>query len=330
MDSYVNKNHVRPPKEKALLWISAFSSLSIAIFAAIRFYENELQMAVIDSFISLVTLAFFIFVYITHRVKIANIFMAIFLSAATLLTLSLKGQWQLYWLYPIIIAIFYLLPQKAAVIIITITLCIMAIIIYPILDITSFMTIIITTTLTSVFSFVIFQAYDNRNRRLTLLATIDPLTLASNRRALDAALVDIIRSQQRAPYAMSLFLIDLDYFKKINDNYGHSIGDQVLISLCSLLKDNIRALDTLYRYGGEEFIIMPLNTELAQAMNIADKLRKIVEEHLFIEDIKITVSIGVAQYKMSESAEKWISRADSALYKAKKSGRNKVLSDDNE
>ena len=123
---------------------------------------------------------------------------------------------------------------------------------------------------------------------------------------------------------VSLLLLDLDFFKKINDQHGHAAGDMVLVEVVRLMKSNTRALDALFRYGGEEFIIVPLYVELAEACIIAEKLRVIIEQHQFVNNIQLTVSMGVAQYRLNESAETWIARADAALYLAKESGRNRV------
>jgi diguanylate cyclase (GGDEF)-like protein len=93
-----------------------------------------------------------------------------------------------------------------------------------------------------------------------------------------------------------------------------------------VLRSNTRALDTLFRYGGEEFVIVPLKVDLASGMIVAEKLRLLVAQHQYVNDLKITISIGVAQYRVGETAEAWIARADAALYKAKDAGRNKVMS----
>jgi diguanylate cyclase (GGDEF)-like protein len=169
-----------------------------------------------------------------------------------------------------------------------------------------------------------FRAYNNKQHELALLATIDPLTSSGNRRLLETKLSEVITNQSRVQYSMCLILLDLDGFKDINDEYGHAVGDQILISLCDLVKEHTRAVDSLYRYGGDEFIIAPLNMSLETAKYLAEKICYIVENHEFIHNIKLTLSIGVSEYEIDDTAESWISRADTSLYKAKKNGRNKV------
>jgi diguanylate cyclase (GGDEF)-like protein len=307
-----------------MLGLSAIATFCITAFAGIRFYNNDINMALLDLFISFSTLVFFLFVFFTRKVKAANFILSIILLIAILLTIALKGEFQVHWMYLVIIALYYLLAPNKATPLIAISLVIMGGIIYPESTFVHFITIMVTTSLTTVFSYVIFKSYYDKQQQLVRLSTIDSLTQVGNRRSLDKNLLAIIKSQQRQQCDMCLLLIDIDYFKKINDNYGHIVGDDVLATLSLLLKENIRVLDAIYRYGGEEFIILPQSMDLESAETLATKLRMLIEAHIFIKNITLTISIGVAKYQQQETAEKWISRADSALYRAKNEGRNQV------
>src|SRR5690606_27777786 len=123
---------------------------------------------------------------------------------------------------------------------------------------------------------------------------------------------------------LSLLLLDVDYFKKINDTHGHSIGDEVLRELTALVNKNIRTEDKFARWGGEEFIIVCSNTELTQAVEMAEKIRSIIDGMLFADSLRVSVSIGVAQIQDGESLEALFNRTDKALYLAKENGRNQV------
>ena len=116
----------------------------------------------------------------------------------------------------------------------------------------------------------------------------------------------------------------MDGFKAINDEHGHTAGDEILITVCKLIDDHTRVLDSLYRYGGDEFIILPLNMTLDAAKKLAENIRYIVEDHDFIHDIKLTLSIGVSEFSVNDTPESWIKRSDKSLYKAKEGGRNRV------
>lgn len=314
----------RTTSEKALLSISLLTAISISPFAFLRWLDGDTTLAIVDGIISLTALAFFLYIFNTRKISTAKKSFAILLAFATLATVAIKGEAQILWLSPAIIAIYYLMPLRLAKIISLILVLAILIIIYPKVNLTSFFTVIATTALTASLSFVIFRSYNETQRELSLLASIDPLTLSGNRRALSLKLTKIIASQHRAAYTMCLILIDLDNFKEINDKHGHAAGDQILVSLCELITKNMRVLDSLYRYGGDEFIIMPLKMSIETTRGLAEKIRVLIEQEEFIHNIKLTLSIGVAEYKADDTLESWISRADKALYKAKDSGRNKV------
>jgi diguanylate cyclase (GGDEF)-like protein len=316
----------RTQSEVMLLVLSAISALFISPFVYFRYIDGDLIVALVDALIILALGIFFIFVYKTRKIATAKMVLAIFLAIAIVLAVSIRGQSHLYWLYPAIIAFYYTLPERSAGIICLIAITMIALQISPILSHIDFFTIVMSLLLTTIFSYTIFSNYRQTNEKLALLATIDPLTFSGNRRALNIKLSEILADQQRQASDVSLLLLDLDLFKRVNDQHGHAVGDQVLVEVTQVLRSNTRALDALFRYGGEEFVIVPLKVDLAAALIVAEKLRLLVAQHKYVNDLKITISIGVAQYRVGETAEAWIARADAALYKAKDAGRNKVMS----
>jgi diguanylate cyclase (GGDEF)-like protein len=174
-------------------------------------------------------------------------------------------------------------------------------------------------------------------RRLDFLEVeniTDPLTKVYNRRYLDRRLEEEIARSKRYSLDLSVFLLDIDHFKRINDTYGHQVGDLTLSTLGSLIKADLRDQDMVCRYGGEEFLIICTNTSIKGAALVADRLRHLIEIHpIEISDIpsrkkiiQITTSIGVASLNGNiESKEKLINAADQALYRAKQEGRNRVI-----
>ena len=132
-----------------------------------------------------------------------------------------------------------------------------------------------------------------------------------------------LNNRYKTPF--SLILFDIDDFKKVNDGYGHLVGDEVLINLVKLVNENIRETDTLYRIGGEEFIIICKNTVKLDAINIAEKLRKKVEESLIvIKNKTITISIGVTEVIENDNENSIYKRVDDNLYISKNSGKNRI------
>ncbi|WP_051904471.1 diguanylate cyclase [Hippea jasoniae] len=164
--------------------------------------------------------------------------------------------------------------------------------------------------------------------KLLQLSIKDGLTNLFNRRHFNKIFYDEVDKSLENEKPFSLIIFDIDHFKKINDTYGHDIGDIVLKELSQLISDSVRASDMVFRIGGEEFAVLLLGTDAKTAYTIAEKLRKIVENHDFEKVGKVTISLGVAGIKENDSPDELFKKADKALYEAKNSGRNRtVLSD---
>lgn len=161
--------------------------------------------------------------------------------------------------------------------------------------------------------------------KLNLLASKDSLTNIFNRRMLDEFISQETLKSKRYKQKLSLIMIDIDNFKDVNDNFGHQIGDEVIISLTKIVSKNIRESDIFGRWGGEEFIIILPETSIEDAYIVAENLRKKVQNHNFEKVGSKTISLGVTQFNPSEDILEFIKRTDDAMYKAKRGGRNKVM-----
>ncbi len=156
------------------------------------------------------------------------------------------------------------------------------------------------------------------------LANTDRLTQIPNRVRLDHVLEDELKRAQNQEVPLSIILLDIDHFKAVNDEFGHQVGDIVLVDAAKLLKDNIREMDTIGRWGGEEFLVICPQTTLEDALQLSKKLRKKLENHSFPIVERKTSSFGVTCYVQGDSLNTLISRCDKALYRAKDKGRNCV------
>lgn len=176
------------------------------------------------------------------------------------------------------------------------------------------------------------QSYLKKNRELRLavttiadLAITDELTGLYNRRHMLSLLERQRTLAERDGCPFSVAFIDIDFFKDINDNHGHSTGDQVIVELAGLLQDCVREADVAARYGGEEFVLLLTGTGLPAATPLIERLRSQVEASRFsAKSLPMSVSIGVAEFTSGETVDSLLSRADKALYEAKHSGRNQV------
>lgn len=168
---------------------------------------------------------------------------------------------------------------------------------------------------------------EEQNARLKELALSDPLTGLHNRRYLEDHLDEVLASATRYQRELSLMVIDIDDFKRINDDYSHTLGDDVLVTLARLLANHLRQADVVTRYGGEEFVIVSPETSLPEAMAVAEKLRQAVEGypwHKLAANLAVTISCGLACHQPGLTRNELLKLADQELYRAKRSGRNRV------
>ncbi|MDD4880351.1 MAG: GGDEF domain-containing protein, partial [Gallionellaceae bacterium] len=147
---------------------------------------------------------------------------------------------------------------------------------------------------------------------------------AINRFGLMGRLDEVASRSQRFAHPMAVLLLDLDHFKDINDRHGHPVGDEVLKGFVEVLRQNVRASDILGRWGGEEFLVISPHLGLDSAVKLAEKLRLSIEAASFTAGIRLTASIGVAEFVPGEKVSELVERVDRALYAAKADGRNRV------
>lgn len=167
----------------------------------------------------------------------------------------------------------------------------------------------------------------NTYSKVLQYATLDALTNLNNRRQFEIRLKQEIATTKRQKNPLCAMMIDIDFFKKVNDTYGHASGDEVLRTVASVIKAQLRESDIPARYGGEEFAILLPYTHIEEAQIVGERLRKAVEETPVPIDkgtINVTISMGLAEFGQEETGEELFKRADKALYEAKESGRNRV------
>lgn len=252
-----------------------------------------------------------------------SLFLAYFIGVTATIAVYVLGAPGIYWFYPAIVANFFLVERRRALVIALLSLIAVLVgsnIASSLVDAASFfVTVIVSALLTYAF------AYRTAIQRTQLetLATKDALTGALNRRSLLDELERVRKSLAREHRNHGVLVLDLDYFKNINDQYGHAEGDRVLIDFANLMELHVRKDDRLFRYGGEEFVILIQQTTRDSLLLMAENLRAITEQQVLDPDgSPVTISIGGAVLRQNELVEDWFARADAALYMAKKVGRN--------
>jgi diguanylate cyclase (GGDEF)-like protein len=176
-------------------------------------------------------------------------------------------------------------------------------------------------------------------QRLKRQGMTDTLTTLNNRRFFEQRLQEEIEVARRSEAPLSCMMLDVDYFKRVNDSYGHQVGDQVLREVAALIRAQLRGSDVLSRYGGEEFVALLRHTDSETAQEVAERVRSGIEQHLFAlpngDEFNVTISIGVATYipgtdpaLNAPDGQTLVGRADRCLYAAKGAGRNRIVSAD--
>ncbi len=165
-------------------------------------------------------------------------------------------------------------------------------------------------------------------QRIERIASTDALTGLLNRKSLERLFQRASLLSRRTAQPMSAVLFDIDFFKRVNDTHGHLWGDKVILGVADVARATVRESDVITRWGGEEYLVLLNNCSLAQAMQVAEALRAAVASHDFglpEPQVPVSISLGVTEYRHDDSESAFFSRADAALYQAKETGRNRVV-----
>lgn len=190
-------------------------------------------------------------------------------------------------------------------------------------------TIIILGSLVAFVLIIMIRKQFGFSKQMRNLAMTDALTGVANRRSLEKIYIEHIQEVEQKNKSLSIIVFDLDHFKSINDRFGHGFGDEVLIAATKACEKVLREKDTVGRIGGEEFMILLPITSIQQAKEVAERVRIEIENLKFEssknKEVRVTTSLGVAEYRKDEEFSRLIARADKALYAAKDAGRNQTV-----
>jgi diguanylate cyclase len=313
----------RSKEEVILLMLCGLSIPSILPFGLYRLFQRNWLSAAVDLALVLGMVLVMTHVWRTGRYKLASLCVTIFYSAGMLATIYMRGLSLVYWVYPTMIAAYFVLRPSVALAINSFSLLVLVLILQTKVDLLNLFTVVVTISLVNLFSTIFSHRTGLQNRELHTATELDFLTGVGNRRALDRTLAAYAAERRPQP-ASSLLLLDLDHFKRINDTYGHAAGDQVLVRLCELMRRHTRSSDLIFRYGGEEFAIVASGAGLEAGGHLAGGLRAAVAAAPLLEHHPITISIGVADMDKASTPADWLKRADEMLYAAKQDGRDRV------
>jgi len=193
-----------------------------------------------------------------------------------------------------------------------------------------YLNLFICLVVTLVVMLLLHRILHRYQQKIESQATLDSLTGLPNRRGFDLMALKAMQEAQREPKPLAALLLDLDHFKRLNDNHGHLAGDEVLVGFSEDLQSCLRQSDIICRWGGEEFIILLKDTDSLSAQQVAEKIRVLAEQHHYVfsgTPLQTTVSIGLTELQPDDTLHSLIARADHALYRAKQTGRNRVCTE---
>nr|WP_254504414.1 GGDEF domain-containing protein [Duganella vulcania] len=313
----------RSIEEVILMLLCALTIPSILPFGVYRLVQRQWMAAAVDMALVLAMLAVIVHVWRTGRHRVAGFCVTLFYSAGLLAIVYLRGVSLIYWVYPTMIACYFVLRPRVAVAINSVTLAALVAILVSQMAVLNLLTIVVTIGLVNLFAYIFAYRTGEQNKALHTEVELDFLTGIGNRRALDRKLAE--HADERRPHLPScLLLLDLDHFKQVNDSYGHAAGDQALRRLADVMRLHTRSTDRLFRYGGEEFAVIANGAELGAAARLAENLRTAVAGARLIDNHPLTVSIGVAFMDKRVTPADWLKQADTMLYAAKQGGRDTV------
>ena len=253
-----------------------------------------------------------------------NFLLAFVATIATLVPVRVLGTVAVPWIHPLILVNYYLLPRRVALGVNVFASVILLILVSGSVNWTGISHQASVLAAVMFFAHVFVWAIDRQQRELRRQSREDPLTGLGNRRALETALQHAVARFQRSGRPLSLIMLDLDHFKRINDAFGHARGDEAIRIAADMIRHRLRKGDAVLRFGGEEFVILCENTDNDGAVHLAERLRHAARSELVIGELPITLSAGVATLHEEESGAECLERADLALLAAKSAGRDRV------
>lgn len=312
-------------KRQLVYHLHFWSFVAVAPLVMVQWRQENVLLALLLTLFCLNALTVIAFLRFGNTYFLQGRLFPILAVICAVYSTTINGHAGLYWAYPAAAALFFLLPLREATvsnIVFVISMSVVSFVTFPEAD---FWRITFSLGLTCLFVMIFAWLVGRLQSELTRLATTDPLTGCLNRSQLADILNGQIQMRERYERVSSLVLLDLDYFKTINDRWGHLAGDRVLQELSYRVTKRLRESDRLFRIGGEEFMLVLPETRQKDADKVARELLTSISSRPFVEGIQVTASASVAEVEKGDTWSVWLNRADQALYEAKAKGRNQVV-----
>ncbi|KAF1722441.1 GGDEF domain-containing protein [Pseudoxanthomonas wuyuanensis] len=301
----------------------------IAVFAVYRWTQGAYQTALFDAGIVAALLAPVIYARRTGDSLRGGMALCVLNSAACLAAYWLIGAEALTWTYLVLLSNFFIASARFALIADLLILAVLCLLLGRSSNGIQSVSALSTAALTILFSYIFASRSRDDRVQLQEMATMDPLSGVSNRREMEKKLAHAVAERRASHRHYGLILLDVDRFKEVNDLYGHAAGDHAIADLAAILRFEMRSDDQVFRFGGEEFVVLLDVANRDDLETATERLRKAVRDSLRGPGGRITISLGAAMLGQERDWHDWFSRADAALYRAKSNGRDSyVIADD--
>ncbi len=308
--------------------LGASAVLGITPFAVMRFLQGNVVAGIVDTLILLGITGSVVYAWMTGDTRRSGLVCALIACGGAVTVGAVVGEPGLFWLYPCLVTTFFLTTPRIAVVLNIMSVVALVVHGGAFRSEVHMWTFVATALVVSACAYVFAYRNHNQRERLEHLATVDPLTGIKNRRSMDEELELAVANSVRTGLPYALVLLDIDHFKKINDEHGHGVGDDVLVDLVALLAQNTRKSDQLFRFGGEEFVLLLPGVDGIGLKAVMNNLQQVLRKYMKHPGGTVTASFGVALLKPGESVDSWLARADAALYQAKETGRDRIVFSD--
>ncbi len=306
--------------------LGALAMVAIAPFAVYRLLQGDFLAALLDSLFVVGLAGGAVHAWITGNSRPAGIFMAVLTTFGCIAVVWILGLTPM-WAFSTILAHFIVVERRFALVlsglmIVAIAACEPAF--SSPVDRLSFVAV---SSMVTLFALIFSTRSARQNARLRHLAETDSLTEAGNRRSMKHELIEAVKAFDASGKPSALVIMDLDHFKQVNDQFGHEAGDRILVELAAIVGETTRRGDSLFRYGGEEFVLLLGDIDVSGLETAVVKIQAALAERLRGPGGPVTVSMGATLLQSGDGWLEWMARADDALYQAKHDGRDRAVLD---
>ncbi len=310
-----------------LSWMGSVALLVITPFFVYRLARADWVIAAMEGALMAAILVTVLYAWLTGDTRRSCLFVMYFDFLLGIMAVHLAGHLALPWMYPMFVANFFLVHRHHVIIVSVIYLAVLLVEGSAFLSWLMGASFAATALLVCCYTYIFAYRSELQRRQLENLASRDTLTGSFNRRTFQQELLRAHQAFTREQTIYGLLVIDIDYFKQVNDTWGHDVGDEMLVRLAHLVERSVRKTDRFFRFGGEEFVLLVYSTHPDALNAMANNICCQVEKELSYKSKTLTVSIGGALLRPTEGPDAWFARADAALYRAKHQGRNQAVID---